>query len=646
MSKQAPDNNSDTDEFDKVLLNLKKDILDIEEHNERLTKNIDVIKEVPEYITLDLDYLSMSSNDFMDFDNIPVVDIVFNENNDDILEFTTHSPQPQPIKLKKKVKQEITIESEKKVMKEKKVNKITKDKKIVNKYETMYKNKTLNESYSNTDVTTYMDIDIDFDSDNEYEYDYDLDLVNKINKATKNKIKPKKLTDDIKIEDIEVDYSNINDENNFFKEFTESTTINPYKKLPTIHVNKNTYYENNYDDVGDAVYDKYFKSKQYSKTKKSFKPPKPIKPTSTKLSTTKISVKTASKIYNCPRCELTFDSQTSMNNHYMYSHSFIATFNSANSANYGNATTITNASPSTSVIKYGPTSLRSRNTNNESPAEMCRCVVCDIVFISDISFKAHLCFGKAIKNSIIESNLKPIIPTNPNGKYACPVCQNKYSSPNLLGEHFISEHDSYEELGVLDKKSEDISTLGFPGFDLLEYIKMIIPITEEETDDLIKQQDTCPICMYFYKRKEEEEPEQLLEDHIAVDYYNSDTETLLEEHVLELNPENRYMSDSETCIKPKHKRRQINNTDLVDKINQIKKYERLPLKLTCCNYLMCYDCLKHGIQLSDNISIICPFCKKNHAETDEDYIIFIEECDVCDPLKWNSWWRKHVDLFY
>ena len=43
-----------------------------------------------------------------------------------------------------------------------------------------------------------------------------------------------------------------------------------------------------------------------------------------------------------------------------------------------------------------------------------------------------------------------IVPTSANGNYSCPICQKKYLSSALLGEHFTLRHNDYSEMNTLD----------------------------------------------------------------------------------------------------------------------------------------------------------------------------------------------------
>lgn len=124
---------------------------------------------------------------------------------------------------------------------------------------------------------------------------------------------------------------------------------------------------------------------------------------------------------------------------------------------------------------------------NDIANNVCICNRCRQVFNSDEDYLAHN------RNCIGNTN-NAQIPTDENGEYPCPACNNRYANQFYLGEHFIESHNDYTELTELDKRA--IAT-GFPGLELLEKIGMIRYVRlEEETD-------TCKICYFDYIIDEE-----------------------------------------------------------------------------------------------------------------------------------------------
>lgn len=97
------------------------------------------------------------------------------------------------------------------------------------------------------------------------------------------------------------------------------------------------------------------------------------------------------------------------------------------------------------------------------------------------------------------------IPTSYYGKYICPVCSKKYSSPFYMGEHYTLSHNGYEEQLLLDDKKYKTS---FAGFDILEVIGMTENIPRKELIALVENTDSCPICVRDYKLTDDETDEE------------------------------------------------------------------------------------------------------------------------------------------
>jgi len=130
--------------------------------------------------------------------------------------------------------------------------------------------------------------------------------------------------------------------------------------------------------------------------------------------------------------------------------------------------------------------------NSHLMNEYCRCNKCGNIFNNDNAFTNHKCNVPEVLADGSYAILADNIPTNVNGEYQCPYCTNKYISVDFLGEHFIITHNDYESLTKLD---DDIIHIGFPGFELLEYIGMIEYKEKEEIDEV------CQICNDNYENK-------------------------------------------------------------------------------------------------------------------------------------------------
>lgn len=190
------------------------------------------------------------------------------------------------------------------------------------------------------------------------------------------------------------------------------------------------------------------------------------------------------------------------------------------------------------------------------------CSICNAEFKSEQERKLHT----EIHN----------INTNIDYKYICPVCENGYHTQYELGEHFMEEHNNYNELEQLD----DIETDGYPTFDVLHKIKMMRYVTIY--DDI--KIDECPICYYKYNSYKRS-------------YTQNDTEQY-----------NRYDKYAKFFC----------DMRLMSKKSNIKIE---PIKLLCCNTIICSNCLVQHIRTKRG-EPECPYCRKNHTQHNKRYIVF------------------------
>ncbi|ARF09714.1 hypothetical protein Indivirus_2_93 [Indivirus ILV1] len=120
--------------------------------------------------------------------------------------------------------------------------------------------------------------------------------------------------------------------------------------------------------------------------------------------------------------------------------------------------------------------------DNEIENSVCICKKCGGIYENDIDYLSHKDKCNGINNNEI--------PTNENGKYQCPACDNKYSNSFYLGEHFIAKHIEYDEMRILDEK-KNTGILGFPGFELLKKIGMV--------DSSSNISGKCKICYFDFE---------------------------------------------------------------------------------------------------------------------------------------------------
>lgn len=294
-------------------------------------------------------------------------------------------------------------------------------------------------------------------------------------------------------------------------------------------------------------------------------------------------------VFNCPICNLEFDSEGLFNDHFI--------------------------------------------SHNLDLSSNLTCRYCNEGFITNEEYIKHLCLGSIGQNSRDRDN----IPTSSAGSYECPICHNKYLTQNLLGEHFILAHNNYEEYVKLDEKTDN----GFPGFQLLEYINMIDIFSVKKINQIIKQGKICKICRTNYrlnKKKRSFRRSFTVSKVLKRSLSESDLIHNKKKAV-------RFPEDFGAKSNSKHKieTRKINN-NLFKKINKILSKEVVPVKMACCAQKICKRCLKNYIMISN--SILCPFCRKDHTVLDSDYIIIIEATDSTDREKWIPWWQKHLEIFY
>jgi hypothetical protein len=185
----------------------------------------------------------------------------------------------------------------------------------------------------------------------------------------------------------------------------------------------------------------------------------------------------------------------------------------------------------------------------------------------------------------------------------------------MLGEHFSISHNNYEDFSVLDNNMKQNTS--FPSFEVLEHIDMINTYNVKFN----KGQDRCSICLHIFKDKEEHYDINNNIKYDDIEYY-SDTE----------------------CDYRNYDYHILKDDNLIECYNRCSDIIRLPIQMSCCNQLICPECLELHVSITN--SLTCPFCKKDHTKHNEDYIIIVEPIDDIDNSKWFSWWVQHLDIFY
>lgn len=267
-----------------------------------------------------------------------------------------------------------------------------------------------------------------------------------------------------------------------------------------------------------------------------------------------------------------------------------------------------------------------------------RCPNCFLGFNTEWALNDHYIVEH---NSFDNTDPDYVIPTSENGEYKCPICTKNYITNGLLGEHFILEHNDYDELCALDNKKSD--NIGYPSLNLLRYIKMIKLFNNKEIKKLIYREEDCNICYSKFKFKSN----KYRYLNKSSDGYNSDMEVNIKSNKIKFIDDTYINKDKKNKIFNKRKvwkdKRNITIKKLLKEINNFRIREYIPLKLNCCNKLVCKSCFIEYLKHSN--SITCPFCKKDHTKDDQKYITIVDLDEEIDIEKWRSWWNRNVNVF-
>lgn len=168
-----------------------------------------------------------------------------------------------------------------------------------------------------------------------------------------------------------------------------------------------------------------------------------------------------------------------------------------------------------------------------------------------------------------------------SGKFQCQICHLKFRSQNHLGEHFMLNHQTYEEQLELDKH---LNTTSFPGFEVLTDIEY---------------------CSF-------QENEH---------YYGKQCEICCEEYLIGHN-----------------KKIKIINSSYLDEFTGETLY---PMVTECCqNNHACHKCLSGYLNESYlNGMLCCPFCQQDKTRYGLKYLSIVDI--QCDKQTWQRWWSKN-----
>ena len=209
------------------------------------------------------------------------------------------------------------------------------------------------------------------------------------------------------------------------------------------------------------------------------------------------------------------------------------------------------------------------------------------------------------------------------GRYECNICNHRFTSQYYLGDHFISEHSSYEHQLSLD----NVPKTGFPGFSILSYIKMIYVPTDRK--ELLEIANTkCCICysdfsIYNYYTKYDNTRQQINAKYID-SIFDDPIKKVVFPHYID------------ACHQAS---KSYNNYKIKN------KHMHYPIVLTCCNNSICHKCIRSSIMQKNDI--ICPLCMKNHNKIKCDYIKIIKPT-LPNKKSWMSWWirNNHLEILF
>lgn len=173
-----------------------------------------------------------------------------------------------------------------------------------------------------------------------------------------------------------------------------------------------------------------------------------------------------------------------------------------------------------------------------------------------------------------------------SGKFQCQICHLKFRSQNHLGEHFMENHQSYEDQLELD---QNINTTSFPGFEVLAEIEYS---SFPENENYYDQQ--CEICC-----------EQYLVGH--------------------------------------DKKIKLINSSYLDEYVGETLY---PVIVDCCkNNHTCHKCLAGYLNESYlNGMLYCPFCQQDRTRYGLKYLSITDI--QCNKKTWQQWWieKDRLDI--
>ena len=274
----------------------------------------------------------------------------------------------------------------------------------------------------------------------------------------------------------------------------------------------------------------------------------------------------------------------------------------------------------------------------------------------------------------------------------CPLCPHtNFIDAYSLGEHVSVNHSSYNDQITLTQEQDQIQRHNnptFPGFQVLELIGMILPLTINKFKQLATT--SCPVCCHHfslnifkkvgtknflfthYDLDDFDLHDDLIDDpHIHTDDEINYTQSIItyddiHKDECQGNYQDNDQYDDETDSDDKSKHDDDDDSKDDDPKDDDSKYDdskddnskddddikndnieshddtcyhtptTYPIELACCGNVICHLCLEKI--LISGANLICPFCMHEHTYYKTQYITVYAPSTTNNS--WEAWWKK------
>ena len=191
-------------------------------------------------------------------------------------------------------------------------------------------------------------------------------------------------------------------------------------------------------------------------------------------------------------------------------------------------------------------------------------------------------------------NYDPYYERDSTDIYCCKKCFYNTNCKYTLINHYSYKH--VEELLNPDKQL--ISSVSFPGFELLLNLGIIKYLSWNTFRNNKKYDTDCSICLDEFSN---------FHNPITDDIYDYNSNSIVN---FNYNTHNIHIINNDKLSNNKFSYKKIFNCDLqnINTEKFITKTIKKPIILNCCNNIICDSCIINHIN-SHNGSIICPFCR-------------------------------------